>query len=1172
MESFESFLTEKIAMIVGDHNRLVCTPNRQYTNAGEEFDHDEKQVELTIGQLQLRRPHIEDKVGGQQMPMFPKDARLRNLTYAGALFASVNIQEKRKIRGPHGESTWEVTNTPEDADPDAEDFVPGRTALIPLGKVPIMLKSSKWCNLHGLEEYELMAKGECPYDQGGYFVCNGSEKVLITQERLAANHVYVFLKNVDRCSYFAEIKSQLENSSRNASGCAVMIRSAGQKDAGALFVRMPYINEDVPLFVVFRALGIETDREAIKHIVYRIEDDPEMMDRLRPSMDMLPEDLKSREQCLDFLGRRMQRADSVDRKERLRAVKEIIQKELLPHVSISEGCEVPKAFFLGYMANRLLQVLLGKRPEDDRDHYGNKRLDMAGALFQRLFQTLWAKVMKNARGRLQRSIDKGKEASFDVIDKNIIERGLRYAVATGNWGDKGQEGIRKGVAQALQRLTFASTTSHLRRIDSGVDRTTKQVKPRQLHNTQWGYICPAETPEGHSCGLVKNMSLMAHVTRGVDSTPALATIEDHGLLKLDEISPEAVARAYKVFLNGQWVGVIPQPQQLVRVLRDFRRQGVLDMEVAVTLDSELREVRINTDAGRCLRPLFVVEDRSLRIRKRHIRELLQPDEYMDATWTQVVRDGFVEFVDVDEEETCMIAMFIDDLRKAREERNLAITDAYTHCEIHPAMILGVCASIVPFPDHNQSPRNTYQSAMGKQALGVYASNYMLRMDTQGHVLYYPQKPLAHTKSMEFLNFSQLPAGHNAVVAICCYTGYNQEDSMMMNQSAIDRGFFRSVFFRSYKDQLEVTAGRHLEEAFERPDYRTTLNVDQNAHYSKLDADGFAAPGETVVGEDAIMGKTSRLPLEEAKEGKTKINKSIKLRSAERGVVDQVMVSVNEEGARFAKVRARAVRIPQVGDKFASRHGQKGTCGITYTQEDMPFSMEGISPDLVINPHAIPSRMTIGHMIECLISKVGAINGTEADATPFTDVTVHDVSQALHGMGYQRYGWEQLYSGFTGKPLDNLVFFGPTYYQRLKHMVDDKVHSRATATYQRLTKQPMEGRAREGGLRFGEMERDCAIAHGASSFLKERLFDVSDRYVVPVCSQCGLVARQPVVATAARTAVVSDRDPRAGEPPECPNPEHRGQPCAFVNMPWACKLLFQEMMAMGIAPRVEVAPR
>lgn len=444
--------------------------------------------------------------------------------------------------------------------------------------------------------------------------------------------------------------------------------------------------------------------------------------------------------------------------------------------------------------------------------------------------------------------------------------------------------------------------------------------------------------------------------------------------------------------------------------------------------------------------------------------------------------------------------------------------------------------------------------MGKQAMGVTLTNYNVRMDTMANVLYYPQKPLATTRSMEFLKFRDLPAGQNAIVAISCYSGYNQEDSVIMNQSSIDRGLFRSLFYRAYMDQ-EKRVGMSVVESFECPTRTDTMKMKQGS-YDKLDNDGIVSPGCRVSGGDMLIGKTAPMAPDAEELGmrtkmQVKRDVSTSLRSTENGVVDQVLLTTNTEGLRFAKVRTRVTKVPQIGDKFASRHGQKGTIGITYRQEDMPFSADGLTPDIIINPHAIPSRMTIAHLIECLLSKVGSLQGQEGDATPFTDVTVTSISEILADHGFQQRGFEVMYNGHTGKKLNAQVFLGPTYYQRLRHMVDDKIHARARGPLQVLTRQPVEGRARDGGLRFGEMERDCMIAHGASAFLKERLLDVSDAFRVHICEICGLM-----------TPIASIKKQQF----EC-RPCRNKTKIAQIIIPYAAKLLFQELAAMNVATRM-----
>lgn len=813
-----------------------------------------------------------------------------------------------------------------------------------------------------------------------------------------------------------------------------------------------------------------------------------------------------------------------------------------------------------------------------------------------LFRVLFRKLTKDIYRYMQRCVETNKDFNLNLAVKpSIITNGLRYSLATGNWGEqKKAMSSRAGVSQVLNRYTYSSTLSHLRRTNTPIGRDGKLAKPRQLHNTHWGLVCPAETPEGQACGLVKNLSLMSCISVGSPSDMILDYLDEWGMEPLEEYVPSDAEHSTKIFVNGVWVGTHRIPADLVRNIKDLRRRGDISPEVSIIRNIREKEFKLFTDAGRVYRPLFIVDDDpesenkgELKLNKSHIERLQAAqdetgeygmevdDEEEDGIygWSSLVKNGVVEYVDAEEEETIMIAMAPEDLTSGRvgvdEQRNVDMdrdpglrikpainpsTHTFTHCEIHPSMILGVAASIIPFPDHNQSPRNTYQSAMGKQAMGVYSTNYNVRMDTMSNILYYPQKPLAKTQAMEYLKFRELPAGQNAIVAIACYSGYNQEDSMIMNQSSIDRGLFRSLFYRSYTDQ-ERRVGMSVVEEFEKPLRSNTLRL-KHGTYEKLDEDGLVAPGVRVSGEDIIIGKTTPIQPDTEELGQrtkfhTKRDASTPLRSTESGIVDQVLLTTNHDGVKFVKVRMRTTKVPQIGDKFASRHGQKGTIGVTYRHEDMPFSAEGVVPDLIINPHAIPSRMTVAHLIECLLSKVSSMRGYEGDATPFTDLTVDAVSKLLRENGYQSRGFEVMYNGHTGKKLMAQVFFGPTYYQRLRHMVDDKIHARARGPVQILTRQPVEGRSRDGGLRFGEMERDCMIAHGAAGFLRERLMEASDAFRVHVCGICGLMS---VIANLKRNNF---------ECRSCKNKTNIYQ----LHIPYAAKLLFQELMAMNIAPRL-----
>lgn len=1126
LDSFDMFVKRTMQEVVDENSTIIVK------SAGTGQTQFCQTIKLQFGQIYLSKSPVVTEPDGKTIEVLPNEARLRDLTYASPLFIDVK-----------------KTSTSETGQVDEHTY-----NKVPIGSIPIMLRSS-YCVLHGLSDRDLIELSECPYDQGGYFIVNGTEKVLVAQERMATNVVYIFKRH---SFYVAEIRSAPEKGGRIPSQVTLKMVKKPDSNEFLLRVQVPMILQDVPLVVLFRALGFNADRDILKHV----SNDEAIRELIKPSIEEA-EVISNEALALDFIGRRGAPIGSTQA-QRIAFARRVLKKEFLPHIGVKDFCETKKAYFLGYMVTKLLLVHLNRREEDDRDHYARKRMDLSGPLLCSLFKTLFRKLHTETSKHLQKCVEYGKEFNIALCLKTgILTQGFRYALATGNWGEQSKFMQSKaGVAQVLNRYNFISTLSHLRRVNTPIGKEGKLAKPRQLHNTHWGMICPAETPEGQSCGLVKNLSLMAYISVGTNSSVIVEFLEEGGMENLEEM--EMRDTSYKIFVNGMWLGIHNSVEFVIEGLKELRRSLEIDKEMSIVKDVVERELRIFCDGGRVCRPLFTVKNNKLSIKRDHIRMI---EERADYTWDNLIKDGLVEYLDVEEEEISMISMSPNDLHHTSrstgpkqdngtqidpENTNHTNFDhiRYTHCEIHPAMILGICASVIPFPDHNQSPRNTYQSAMSKQAMGIYATNFLLRMDTLSNILHYPQKPLVTTRSMEFLRFRELPSGQNAIVAIACYTGYNQEDSVIMNQSAIDRGLFRSFFYRTYTDQ-ESCNKPGQNETFSKPSRNSVIRM-RNLNYEKLDADGLINSQVRVTGHDVLIGKV--IPILDV-EKSTKDNpvyvmkdSSTPIRSTENGVVDSVIIST-KEGYKFTKIRVRSNRIPQMGDKFASRHGQKGTIGITLAQEDMPFTKDGLVPDLIINPHAIPSRMTIGHLVEALLGKVSALSGDEGDATPFSDVTVDKISEKLESLGYQRRGFEVMYSGFTGRKLEAQIFIGPTYYQRLKHMVEDKIHARARGPIQIMTRQPVEGRSREGGLRFGEMERDCIISHGASSFLKERLFDVSDPYSLTICEKCGLCA----VATP--------------EMAECKGCKNRTK-IANVDVPYAFKLLVQELMAMNIAPRFE----
>jgi DNA-directed RNA polymerase II subunit RPB2 len=1141
LDSFNEFIEVGIQKILDEVGPIEI-------NTAKESRGGEAKYVIEFGKISIKKPVIREHDGTTNV-MYPQEARNRNLTYQSCIYCDIKV---RTIK--NGEEIVKISKEQ-------------------LGYVPIMVRS-KFCLLYKKTEKECKELGECIYDEGGYFIVNGNEKAIVAQERMPNNIVYCFFKKPpSKIIWQAEIRSQFEYHIKTTSTFYVRIFSKGARnvavqnptftDIDGIRAQITYIKQDIPIIFVFYALGYVKKDDIVDAIVNsRVnaqnfeEYSKGIMKFIRCSFDEANAVIKEenpeselggselQEFALDYIGKRGSNIYG-SRTERIKYSIQIFNREVLPHLSKYEDINnttlqktKTKTYFIGYIINRLYMNYVGITKENDRDHLANKRLDLTGNLLTSLFKGIFKRLHKETKVVLTKSIELNN--SFDLmnsIKSKSITNDIKYALSTGNWGRQtGGTPPKTGVAQQLNRLTFSSSLSHLRRMNTPLNREGKQAKPRQLHSTNWGYVCPAETPEGQGCGLLRNLAVTCHVSVGSVTTFNLLVdfmgkyINDKNI-EVREMNTETIL--YKVFIDGAWNYSVDEKmvEFLVNKLKKFRRTLVISYDTCICLDREIRELNIFTGSGRFCRPLLVVEN--LHLLKEKAED-----------WTYFLSNGIIEYIDITEEEELMIAMNMSYINEAN-----ATDTAYTHLEIHPSVILGICASIIPFPDHNQSPRNIYQSSMGKQAMGIYTSNFNERFDTLAHVLHYPQKPLVTTTFMKYMRFKELPAGINAIVAIACYGGYNQEDSIIVNRGALDRGLFRSSFFKTYVDQeKEIVRIGGLMEQFEVPNRNETKGI-QHGNYGKLGEDGIIEPGCRIVDNDIIIGKTTPIATNKQEINQVKKFKkrdvSIGMRQNETGVVDKVLITTNSDGFKYTKVKIRSTRIPEVGDKLASRHGQKGTIGMIYNQEDMPFTEDGIVPDLIINPHAIPSRMTIGHLIECLMGKVCSITGNEGDATPFNNTQVSDISKILESCGYAGDGTEKLYNGETGEPMEARIFIGPTYYQRLKHMVNDKIHSRSSGPVTKLTRQPLEGRAKD---------RDVLCSHGVAYMLKDRMFYNSDPYRIHICKICGTICQADLDKQKFLCKCV-----KGGNTTEI----------AQVFIPYACKLFFQELMAMNILPRLKV---
>lgn len=1088
LDSFNDFLRNKLQEVIDEQGEITT---------------EIPGLKIKLGKIRFDKPGIRETDRGPLREITPMEARLRNLTYSVPLY---------------------LTMIP------IENNIEGEPVEVYIGDLPIMLKSIADPTAT-LPPEKLIEIGEDPKDPGGYFIVNGTEKVIVAQEDLATNRVLVdYGKSGSNITHVAKVTSA-------AAGYRVQVVIERLKDS-TIQVSFATVPGKIPFVILMRALGFTTDRD----IVYAVSLDPEIQNELLPSLEQASS-ITTVEDALDFIGNRV--AVGQKRENRIQKAEQVIDKYFLPHLGTSPEDRKKKGYYLASAVNKLLELYLGRREPDDKDHYANKRVRLAGDLFTSLFRVAFKAFMKDLVYQLEKSKVRGRRLSLTALVRaDIITERVRHALATGNW-----VGGRTGVSQLLDRTNWLSMLSHLRRIVSSLARGQPNFEARDLHGTQWGRMCPFETPEGPNSGLVKNLALLAQISVGINESTVEKFVYDQGVLKVEDIITKVTEEGEdiekyltwsKVYINGRLVGYYPDGKELAEKIREARRSNKLSDEINVAhiVTEYINEVRINCDSGRVRRPLIVVKDGKPLVTEQDIERVSKGE----ITFDDLVKEGKIEFLDAEEEENAYIALNPEDLTKE-----------HTHLEIWPPAILGITASIIPYPEHNQSPRNTYQSAMAKQALGLYAANYQIRTDTRAHLLHYPQKPLVKTRMLDVIGYNERPAGNNAILAVMSYTGYNMEDAIIMNKSSVERGMYRSTFFRLYvTEEVKYPGGQ--EDKIMVPE-AGTKGYKGKDYYRLLEDNGIVPPEVDVKGGDVLIGKVSPPRfLQEFKElapEQAKRDTSIVTRHGEMGTVDLVLVTETAEGNKLVKVRVRDLRIPEIGDKFATRHGQKGVIGMLISQVDMPYTPKGVVPDIILNPHALPSRMTIGQIMEALAGKYAALTGKIADATPFIETPkINEIKKGILESGFLPDGTEVVYDGRTGQKVKNRVLFGVVYYQKLHHMVADKMHARARGPVQILTRQPTEGRAREGGLRFGEMERDCLIGFGTAMLIKDRLLDNSDKVTVYVCDQCGYIGWY-------------DRNKN-----KYVCPIHGDKTTLHpVTVSYAFKLLLQELMSMVIAPKL-----
>lgn len=1052
LDSFNTFVYTNIPKIVGENNPFIMKKKEGGKNI---------EVRVYIGgkshdKLYYSKPTISID-GGDFEPLVPSICRNMGSVYDFEISADVIVETE---------------------DYKTQETITTEFPRVSLARVPTMLHS-KLCYLRDLSDEDLSEFGEDPKDKGGYFIVDGKEKVVISQEIVAPNNVILRPKKDGMQVFFRS--SQIDSSVKPVE---FEIYTKLPKD-NRIYANIRAISKEIPLSVLFRLLGYESDKDIVEAVVgkrYLDDDSPRyqmICEVLRESL-VNHADVWTREEAIEYV-RTSTPYKTVDH------VLFIIQRHMLPgsgHAVTMKGLE------LGRLTKRLIEGILGFAEMVDRESFLIKQVQPTGQLLAEVFSDSYMKFKKQFRDELDKTFYFGpwnQSGKIElIINSSNIAKLMRavpitenmYKSFKGSWGlqAKAEAG---GIVQDLNRLSYIGFLSHLRRVNNPLDREIKTLAPHRLHGTQWGSLCPVESPDGASIGLLKNLAILCRVTSDADPKRVMSFIETCGAIKAASMPTSDAATKPKILINGVWIYCTDDPIDILVKTRSERSKGQLGEFVSISFNIHTEELHFYTTSGRCTRPLIV----NSKIKN------------VSATsWEDLLSTGAVEYIDVRESDNIMISMDLD-----------TASSEYTHSELHPSTIFSVYSVTVPLLSHNPGNRNTLSAAQSKQAASHFSSAYRFRADAIAFALDAPERPLVTTKYETLIGVDSHPQGQNAIVAIMSFTGYNQEDAIILNKTSVERGMFKTSYFKSviHREELGKMSDVYFSSTY-KIDGVSRTSIDENGFPFENDYVKEGQPLIGIVGEkyenlDITNTEDDGLLVSYRRNGmqKTVRNMSPVADSTWKGlIVDNVVVNtisgtIDAKPMRTCRIRYRKTRFPDIGDKFASRHAQKGVLGMVIAQHDMPYSESGIVPDVIINPHGFPSRMTIGHLLESILAKGAAISGEKVDATMFEDPNVENSKNVLSKYGYEKSGEEVLYNPSTGMPLEASIFIAPIYYQRLKHMSQDKVKARQSGRISSITRQPTGTTGSEKPLKIGEMEASGILAHGTSSFFYESSMEKSD---------------------------------------------------------------------------------
>ena len=1173
LDSFDDFFFKGIPNVFRENNPITIL--KEPIPKSNTY---EREVRLYLGgkdgnKIYYGKPIIYDGETNKHY-MYPNAARLRNMSYSCSVHYDVEIDI---IIRTYDEDAKQL---------DIKDnIVSFSLEKILLGRFPVMLQS-KLCLLRGLSDEARFNLGECRNDPGGYFVIDGKEKVIVSQEIFGDNMLYIKEGVNDQYSHSIEIRTLSEDSSKPKRTFSIRMVAETSYTGKQLVALVPNVKKPVPIFILMRALGIISDKAIMEMCLLDIDKEHVFKELFIPSIHDAGE-IFTQEQALQYIA-------TLVKNQNVASAMEVLSHFLLPNVGTTNFTH--KAYTIGYMVRRLLNVVVGKESPTDRDSFRYKRVHVAGMLLYDLFKEYYKLQIRNIRTKIDTKYyfdPSYRDNMQSLIYKNsieffkdrIVEDGFRKAFK-GRWGSQ-EYTSKDGVVQDLNRLSFFGFLAHLRKVNLNMEASAKVIAPRYLHSTQWGIICPVHTPDGGNVGFHKHLAIGAYITSGISGKPLIEWLKTQYVKPLEILHPNEVYKGMKVFVNGTWLGVHFDPVKLIDTFKVYRRHGLLSNFIHVLWDIQNKDIHFATDGGRLCRPVYYIENGVLSNRNERFDEttkwvkcmkgfLGKEDETNSNYETSEIasRSSFLSVLqNKKDNSTGAIVEYLDTLESegtyiAMDESKL--TKRHTHLEIHPSLVLSILGNMVIFPENNQLPRDLFSCGQTKQAGSLFSTNVFNRIDTMSFMLNYGQNPIVKSRYYDYVTKNQHPYGENVIVAIGCYSGYNVEDALVFNEGSIKRGMFRTSYYKMYEERetSKDVNGSHSDSRFMSILDKEVYGTKPGYDYSQLNDDGVIEEGTPLHDKLIMIGKTTA---SEEKIG-TYTDASVPAKKGQLGIVDKAIITDDEEGFRIAKIRVREDRIPMMGDKFCSRAGQKGTIGIILPEEDMPFSEDGIRPDIIVNPHAIPSRMTIGHLVECIIGKACLYQGGFGDCTAFeTDKDKHRMfGQVLMDSGYHSSGNQLLYSGITGEQLEADIFFGPNYYLRLKHMVKDKINYRERGPRTNLTRQTVKGRSNDGGLRIGEMERDCLLAHGMNGFIKDSMMNRGDKYKIAVCDQTGMIAVYNEVDDMFYSPMADGplkfEDEIINQVNILPKPKHVsrfGRSFSVLDVPYCFKLFIQEIAIMNV---------